>query len=413
MKKLLAAAMLVSLSLGCAGNALAATAQDNADAHYQQLKAKVEALKLQVADAKQENEQIKAKKEESNIGNRLKLTGDMRIKAINQHIGKHTTLTESVQLKAVYNFTKDLQFGVKYCFMSDNNMGTTVDDVHHFPNFSDGNQRYDDAGAADNHHIMNLYLKKNHFLGDNSPTIGRMGPNILATQYWSSANSSGFFDGARLAFGHNEDFEIWYGDWGAADTYDKYWNHANNFSATKHKGLEKCYMLMGKHKFGDGGPTLYGWLLNEVQDANYKEHYKMRGVGISQRFGDWRIDADFTKNEAQDALGHFIRLRYKGSDRAVPGSWTIGLDHVRYEPGNIYATALNGVNDVSLGMRDQLGVDTFILWADYILRRNLRLAVYQSIGRKSLRDYSDSKYGTFTRGGSAPSYSRIHLVWTF
>ena len=139
----------------------------------------------------------------------------------------------------------------------------------------------------------------------------------------------------------------------------------------------------------------------------------MRGVGISQRFGDWRIDADFTKNEAQDALGHFIRLRYKGSDRAVPGSWTIGLDHVRYEPGNIYATALNGVNDVSLGMRDQLGVDTFILWADYILRRNLRLAVYQSIGRKSLRDYSDSKNGTFTRSGSAPSYSRNHLVWTF
>ena len=412
MKKLVTAAMLVSLSLGFAGNVFAAEVQDDTDARYQQLKAKVELLKTQIADAKAENKKIKDQKEISNVGNKLKLSGDVRVKAIDQHIGKHTTTTESVQLKGTYNFTDDLQVGVKYAFMSDNNMGTSVRDVYNTPNFSSGDQRYDDAQAADNNVLMNLYVKKNRFLGDNSITLGRMSPGILATEYWSSANSSGFYDGVRLAFGHNEDVELWYGNWGAADTYDKYWNHLNNFVDTKTKGLEKNYMIMAKHTFGQG-PTVYGWMLNESQAAADHDNFKMRGIGISQRFGDWRLDADFTRNEAQSAIGRFFRLRYKGSDRAVPGSWTLGLDYIKYEPGNIYATALNGVNDVSMGLRDQLGVNGFVLWGDYILRRNLRIAFYQSLGRKSLTDYSNENYGTWKVGDSAPGYSRIHLIWSF
>lgn len=411
MKKYLAAAMLVSLSLGFAGTAFAAEAQDASDIKYQQLQAKVAALRAQIAEARAENKKIEKKKEESNVGQKLKLSGDVRIKAINQRIGKHTTITESVQLMGHYSFDKDWMVGAKYSFMSDNNMGTSTRNTYGTPNFSAGDERYDDYQAADNNVLMNLYVKKNHFLGDNSIQVGRMGPSILATRYWSDANSSGFYDGVRLAFGHNEDLELWYGDWGAVDTYEKYWNHMNNFTDEKHKSLEKNVMVLGKKKLSPA-TTVYGFWLNELQEKEGM-NYKMRGVGFSTRYGDWRLDADFTRNAWNSATGRFFRLRYKGSDRAVPGSWTLGLDYQKIEKGNLYASALNGVNDVSLGLKDSIGSDGFVLWADYILRRNLRMAVYQSLGRKATDYYSNANYGTWHKGDSAPAYSRIHFVWSF
>ena len=83
--------MLISLSLGFAGTALAAESQDGEDIRFQQLKARVEALRSQVAEAKNENVKIEKEKDKSNVGRKLKLSGDVRIKAINQNIGKHTT----------------------------------------------------------------------------------------------------------------------------------------------------------------------------------------------------------------------------------------------------------------------------------------------------------------------------------
>lgn len=413
MKKYLAAAMLISLSLGFAGTAYAAESQDGADVKFQQLKQRVENLRAQVNQAKEDNKQIEAKKDESNVGRKLKLSGDVRVKAINNHIGKHTTITESVQILGHYSFDKDWMVGAKYAFMSDNNMGTSTRNTFNSPNFSDGNQRYDDYTAADNNVLMNLYIRKNHFLGDNSIQVGRMGPDVLATKYWSAANSSGFYDGIRLAFGHEENLEFWYGDWGSVDTYEKYWNHLNNFNSEKRKTLEKNIMILGKYKLSPV-TKVYGFFLNELQDKQAgAENYKMRGIGFSTRYRDWRLDADFTKNIANGAVGRFFRLRYKGSDRSVPGSWTLGLDYQKIEPGNLYASALNGVNDVSLGMKDLIGSDGFILWADYILRRNLRVAAYQSIGRKATTAYSNANYGTWKKGDSAPQYSRIHFIWSF
>ena len=410
--------MLISLSLGFAGTALAAESQDGDDIRFQQLKARVEALRSQVAEAKNENVKIEKEKDKSNVGRKLKLSGDVRVKAINQNIGKHTTITESVQLIGHYSFDKDWMVGAKYAFMSDNNMGTSTRNTS-LPNFSYGDQRYDDYNAADNNVLMNLYVKKNHFLGDNSIQVGRMGPSILATHYWSDANSSGFYDGVRLAFGREENWEVWYGDWGAADTYGKYWNHPTNaankvfLGDSKHKSLEKNFMILGKHKLSPV-TTAYGFFLNELQDkAAGDENYKMRGLGFSTRYGDWRLAADFTKNYANGAVGRFFRLRYKGSDRAVPGSWTIGLDYIKLEPGNLYASALNGVNDVSMGIKDNIGIDGFVLWGDYILRRNLRVAAYQSIGRKATNYWDGGSYGTWKKGDSAPQYSRIHLIWSF
>ena len=405
--------MLISLSLGFAGTALAAESQDGEDIRFQQLKARVEALRSQVAEAKNENVKIEKEKDKSNVGRKLKLSGDVRIKAINNHIGKHTTITESVQLLGHYSFDKDWMVGAKYAFMSDNNMGTSSRNTYNMPNFSAGDQRYDDSTSADNNVLMNLYVKKNHFLGNNSIQVGRMGPSILATQYWSAQGSSGFYDGVRLAFGKNEDLEVWYGDWGAASNYQKYWNHANNFTTTKHKALEKNIMVLGKYKLSPV-TTAYGFFLNELQDKRAgDENYKMRGLGFSTQYRDWRLAADFTKNYANGAVGRFFRLRYKGSDRAVPGTWTIGLDYQKIEPGNLYASALNGVNDVSLGLKDQIGTDGFVLWADYILRRNLRVAAYQTIGRKATNYYSDKNYGTWNKGDSAPQWSRIHFIWSF
>lgn len=418
MKKYLAAAMLISLSLGFAGTAYAAESQDGADVKFQQLKQRVEALRAQVSQAKEENKQIEAKKDESNMGRKLKLSGDVRVKAINNHIGKHTTITESVQVIGHYSFDKDWMVGAKYAFMSDNNFGTSTRNTS-LPNFTYGDQRYDDYNAADNNVLMNLYVRKNHFLGDNSIQVGRMGPDILATKYWSAANSSGFYDGVRLAFGHEENLEFWYGDWGAAATYDHYWNHPNGaanvdrLGQQKHKILEKNFMILGKYKLSPV-TKVYGFFLNELQDKQAGfDNYKMRGIGFSTRYRDWRLDADFTKNIANGAVGRFFRLRYKGSDRAVPGSWTLGLDYQKIEPGNLYASALNGVNDVSLGLKDSIGSDGFILWADYILRRNLRVAAYQTIGRKATTAYSDKFYGTWKKGDSAPQWSRIHFIWSF
>ncbi len=405
--------MLISLSLGFAGTALAAESQDGEDIRFQQLKARVEALRSQVAEAKNENVKIEKEKDKSNVGRKLKLSGDVRIKAINQNIGKHTTITESVQLLGHYSFDKDWMVGAKYAFMSDNNMGTSTRNTYNQPNFSAGNERYDDYTAADNNVLMNLYVKKNHFLGNNSIQVGRMGPDILATKYWSAQGSSGFYDGVRLAFGKNEDLEIWYGNWGAVSTYQKYWNHANNFTDAKFKALEKNIMVLGKHKLSPV-TTVYGFFLNELQDKRAgDENYKMRGIGFSTQYRDWRLAADFTKNYANGAVGRFFRLRYKGSDRAVPGTWTIGLDYQKIEPGNLYASALNGVNDVSMGLKDSIGIDGFVLWADYILRRNLRVAAYQSIGRKATNYYHSDDYGTWNKGDSAPQFSRIHFIWSF
>lgn len=413
--------MLISLSLGFAGTALAAESQDGEDIRFQQLKARVEALRSQVAEAKNENVKIEKEKDKSNVGRKLKLSGDVRIKAINQHIGKHTTITESVQLLGHYSFDKDWMVGAKYAFMSDNNMGTSTRNTA-WQNFSYGDERYDDYNAADNNVLMNLYVKKNNFLGNNSIQIGRMGPSVLATQYWSAQNSSGLYDGIRLAFGKNEDLELWYGDWGAAATYSNYWNNPDGtankalLGSTKHKALEKNIMVLGKYKLSPV-TTAYGFFLNELQDKRAGDNnYKMRGIGFSTRYGDWRLAADFTKNYANGAVGRFFRLRYKGSDRAVPGSWTIGLDYMKIEPGNLYASALNGVNDVSMGYKDTIGIDGFVLWGDYILRRNLRVALYQSIGRKATtsnpeKDYD--AYGEFHKGSSAPQYSRIHFIWSF
>ncbi|MCR5177336.1 MAG: hypothetical protein K6C05_10905 [Anaerovibrio sp.] len=413
MKKYLAAAMLVSLSLGFAGTAFAAESQDVNDIKFQQLKARVEALRSQVADAKKENKEIEEKKDKSNVMRKLKLSGDVRVKAINQHIGKHTTITESVQLLGHYSFDKDWMVGGKLGFMSDNNMGTTTRDTYNMPNFSAGDQRYDDYQASDNIWIMGLYLKKNNFLGNNSIQVGRMAPGILATQYWSGAGSSGFYDGVRLAFGNQENLELWYGNWGGVDTYDKYWNHMNNFSTTKTKALEKNFMILAKHKLSPV-TTVYGFFLNELQDKEAGDaNYKMRGIGFSTSYRDWRLAADFTKNIANGAVGRFFRLRYKGSDRAVPGTWTLGLDYMKIEPGNLYASALNGVNDISMGLKDSIGIDGFVLWGDYILRRNLRVAAYQSIGRKATNSYHADSYGTWYKGSSAPMYSRIHFIWSF
>lgn len=418
--------MLVSLSLGFAGTALAAESQDGADVKFQQLKQRVETLRSQVADAKSENAKIAKEKDKSNVGRKLKLSGDVRIKAINNHIGKHTTITESVQLLGHYSFDKDWMVGVKYAFMSDNNMGTSSRKTT-MMQMSYGDERHDDYNAADNNVLMNLYVKKNHFLGDNSIQVGRMGPSILATQYWSAQNSSGFYDGVRLAFGKDENLEVWYGDWGSAATYQNYWNHqsgtanVDKIGTSKHKALEKNIMVLGKYKLSPV-TTVFGFFLNELQDKrsgvnnaqqNLLENYKMRGIGFSTQYGDWRLAADFTKNLANGAVGRFFRLRYKGSDRAVPGSWTIGLDYQKVEAGNLYASALNGVNDISLGLKDQIGTDGFVLWADYILRRNLRVAAYQTIGRKATDYFKSDAYGEWHKGDSAPQWSRIHFIWSF
>ena len=172
-------------------------------------------------------------------------------------------------------------------------------------------------------------------------------------------------------------------------------------------------MVLGKYKLSPV-TTAYGFFLNELQDKRAgDENYKMRGIGFSTRYRDWRLAADFTKNYANGAVGRFFRLRYKGSNRAVPGTWTIGLDYQKIEPGNLYASALNGVNDVSMGLKDYIGTDGFVLWADYIPRRNLRVAVYQSIGRKATTAWSSASYGSWNKGDSAPQFSRIHLIWTF
>ena len=409
--------MLISLSLGFAGTALAAESQDGDDIGFQQLKARVEALRSQVAEAKDENVKIEQEKDKSNVMRKLKISGDVRIKAINQNIGKHTTITESVQMLGHYSFDKDWMVGGHVSFMSDNNMGTSTRNTTTLGQFGSGDQRYDDYGSADNFYLNSLYIKKNHFLGDNSIQVGRLAPDILATKYWSAQGSSGFYDGVRLAFGKNEDLEIWYGDWGSVNTYSNYWKKSDALPLQpKHKSLEKNIMILGKHKLSPV-TTVYGFFLNELQDKHSDpdrdENYKMRGIGFSTSYRDWRLAADFTKNYANGAVGRFFRLRYKGSDRAVPGSWTIGLDYQKIEPGNLYASALNGVNDVSMGLKDQLGTDGFVIWADYILRRNLRVAAYQSIGRKATNYYHNDAYGTWHKGDSAPQYSRIHFVWSF
>lgn len=409
MKKYLAATLSVTLSLGFAGTVFAAE-PDTSDAEYQQLKNRVAYLREELSNLKQDKEEIR--KEETKDDKALKVSGDMRIKLIDQHIGKHSTITESVGFKVRYNISDDLVVQAKYDAMSDNGFGLTSRNTAGLPDFSAGDERYDDFSGSDNHALSNLFLKKRNFLGDNSLTVGRMGHNIGATKYWADSNSSGYFDGVKVSFGNEENLSIAYGNWDAVDTYDKYWNNLNASWSEKHKGLERCYLIYGKQALGDG-TTLYGWMLDEVE-AKERNDFKMRGIGFKRALAkDLSIAADYSKNLAQDAEGIFVRLKYKGADRAIPGSYTIGLDYERIEPGNIYATALNGVNTVSLGLRDQLGTNTFILWGEYILRRDMKIALYQSIGRKAMKDYSSDDYGSWKTGDSAPAYSRINLIWYF
>lgn len=420
MRRYLAATLTLALSLGFAGSVFAAT-PDASDIEYQRLKERIAQLKQEIGDLQSDNKEI-VKNDKKNA-KAIKVSGDMRFKFIDQHDGQGTTLTQSIKLRTKYSISKDLMFNASFNFMADNPLGTSVRNTAPLGDWGAADQRYDDFSAADNVSVTQLNVKKSRFMGNNSLTLGRMGHDIGATRYWSYGNGNGYFDGVKVGFGPKENISIAYGNWGAADTYYHYWyNISGNYDSIKHKDLEKSYLIQARQNL-NSKTTLYEWILNEVgndsyynneiKDKNKKliegNNYKMRGVGIKTKLTqDVLLTADYSKNLAQDAEGLFIRLKYKGASRHVPGSYALGLDYERIEPGNIYSTQLNGVNDVSLGLRDQVGIDTFVLWGQYTFRKNVIMSAFQSVGRKALCDYKDYK-----KGDSAPAYTRAHVAWYF
>lgn len=417
MKKSVTAALLLSLSLGITGTAFAADA-DVSDQEYKDMQARVAVLRAKVATLKQDNTKIEKKVEkEDKVGNALKLSGDMRAKFIDQHIGKHTQNTQTAHIEARYNVGRDLMFGANLQLMDGNSFGNTARDTAGLVDFSSGNQRYGDFSGADRLHFSHLWMRQSHLFGENDRMtikIGRMGHDLGGSKYWSQ-DDGGWFDGVRLGFGHDDNFMIAYGKWNADPTYDKYWNNMSSSWDTKHKKLEKCYVAQAWTRID--GWKLFAWMVNSQND-DATGNYKMRGVGFYKPWGKYTFYGDYSKNLARSAdgmkpSGLFLRVKYGKAQYNTPGTWAVGLDYMRIEPNNIFDSGLNGVNDVSFGLKDNIGLNTFVLWGEYTLSRNLRVAVYQSIGRRAMRDYSDKNYGTWMHGDSAPAYSRIHFVWNF
>lgn len=403
MKKCLTATFALALSLGFAGSVYA-TEPDTSDIEYQRLKDGIAHLKQEIGTLQADNKEI-AKNEIKNT-KAIKVSGDMRIKWIDQHAGKHTTLTQSLKLRTKYSISKDLAFNMNFNFMADNPFGTTGRNTAGNNDFSSGDERYDDFNAADQVSITHLNVKKSKFMGQNSLTLGRMGHNLGATKYWSD-ETGGYFDGVKVGFGPKENVTVAYGNWAAVDTYSKYWNNLATTMVEKHKDLEKAYLISARQSLGDK-TTLYGWMLNEVEGEG-RDNYEMRGIGIKTKLTqDISLAADFNKNLDQKADGIFARFKYKGVSRHVPGSYTLGLDYMRIEPGNIYSTQLNGVNSVSMASRDAIGLDTAVIWGEYMFRKNVKLSLFQSIGRKAVCDS-----GVYKKGDSAPAYTRAHMVWYF
>lgn len=417
MRRCLAATLALALSLGFAGSVFAAT-PDASDIEYQRLKARIAQLKQEIGTLQADNKEI-IKNEKKNT-KAIKVAGDMRVKWIDQHDGQGTTLTESVKLRTKYSINKDLMFNASFMFMADNPFGTTNRQTGGNIDTTWTQERFDDFSAADNVAVSHLNVKQSHFLGNNSITVGRMGHSLGATKYWADETANGYFDGVQLGFGPKENIAIAYGNWGAADTYGKYWNTVKATWPEKHKDLENAYLIKARQKLDDK-TTLYEWILNEVGEGGYKNEfdlgntYEMRGIGLKTKLSsDISLAADYTKNLDQKADGIFVRFKYKGASRHVPGSYGIGLDYERIEPGNLYSTQLNGVNDVSLGWREEAGIDTAILWGQYTFRKNVIMSVYQSIYRKAMVDYkSDTKFVDFTAGESISPYTRAHIVWYF
>lgn len=267
-------------------------------------------LDKQIEEAAQKEKEVAQKKKRN-----LKLTGDARIRAIDN--GDGYKFEQRLRLVLEKPINDKMNFKMRAYVMNENELGTT--------------------GKGDTQSKLdNAYLE---YFTTNAATkyhakIGRFGQSFGATKYWSTESSLGMYDGIEIAARQDKfSAAVGFGDWGGVT--DK--------SANK---LEENLFLRLQYQL-DRQTSLHGWWIKETSADESLKDYDVKGIGIANKLSDdWKWAFDYSKNSGRDSdpSGKVLALYYKNADYQKPGSYEIRAYYRDIEKGNMAGTTNSAIN---------------------------------------------------------------------